>query len=224
MALGSGLIKAIPSLIKAVPQIIFSIVKSIIGNVPKLFEAGKSLVGGLFNGIKSSFGGIRYFFGNMINKIGDMWGKFTSWIKSIFKTPHFTFSGSLNPVDWITQGKLPKIGVEWYAKGGIMTQPTMFGYNQSTGNAMVGGEAGAEAIAPISTLQQYVSEAVKQETSDLAYGMNKLIDLLSTYLPDIKDNMNRPVILDSGKVVGGIAEKMDNKLGDIMTTKARYGV
>ena len=224
MALGSGLIKAIPSLIKAVPQIIFSIVKSIIGNVPKLFEAGKSLVGGLFNGIKSSFGGVLDFFGNMINKIGDMWGKFTSWIKSIFKTPHFTFSGSLNPVDWITQGKLPKIGVEWYAKGGIMTQPTMFGYNQSTGNAMVGGEAGAEAIAPISTLQQYVSEAVKQETSDLAYGMNKLIDLLSTYLPDIKDNMNRPVILDSGKVVGGIAEKMDNKLGDIMTTKARYGV
>lgn len=224
MALGEGIINYIPSLISYIPKLISSIINGFKNGFSQMNNVGKGFVGNLLNGIKSSFGGVLDFFGNMINKIGDMWGKFTSWIKSIFKTPHFTFSGSLNPVDWITQGKLPKIGVEWYAKGGIMTQPTMFGYNQSTGNAMVGGEAGAEAIAPISTLQQYVSEAVKQETSDLAYGMNKLIDLLSTYLPDIKDNMNRPVILDSGKVVGGIAEKMDNKLGDIMTTKARYGV
>ena len=224
MALGSGLIKAIPSLIKAVPQMIFSLVKSIIGNSSKLKDAGKSLVGGLLNGIKSSFGGVLDFFGNMINKIGDMWAKFTSWVKSLFKTPHFTFKGSINPVDWITQGKLPKIGVEWYAKGGIMNNPTVFGYNPMTNNAMVGGEAGAEAIAPISTLQSYVSDAVKKEVGDLEYGMNKLLDLLSTYLPDIREALDRPLVLDSGEVVGGIARKMDNKLGDIMSTKSRYGV
>ena len=223
MALGEGIIKSIPSLISYIPKVISSIINGFKNGFSKMFNIGKGFVNNLLNGIKSSFGGIIDFFSNMINKIGDMWGKFTSWIKSIFKTPHFTFSGSMNPAEWV-KGNLPKIGVEWYAKGGIMTEPTMFGYNPSTGNAMVGGEAGAEAIAPINTLQQYVSEAVKKETSDLSYGMNKLIDLLSTYLPDIKDNMNRPLVLDSGKVVGGIAEKMDNKLGDIMTTKARYGV
>ena len=224
MGLGSGLIKAIPSLIKAIPTVINSIVTNIIKGIPNMFDSGKKLIGGLFSGMKNSFGGIFDFFGNMINKIGDMWAKFSSWVKSIFKTPHFTFSGSINPVDWITQGKLPKIGVEWYAEGGVMTKPTAFGYNPMTNNAMVGGERGAEAIAPITTLQEYVSEAVKKETSELSYGIDKLIDLLGTYLPDIKDNMNRPLVLDSGKVVGGIARKMDNKLGDIMTTKARFGV
>ena len=100
----------------------------------------------------------------------------------------------------------------------------MFGYNPVTNSAMVGGERGAEAIAPISTLQTYVSEAVRQETSDLSYGLNKLIDLLSTYLPDIKENMNRPLVLDSGAVVGGIANKMDRELGNISNRKARFGV
>ena len=165
----------------------------------------------------------RNFFDNIINKIKGTWNKFCNFIKNAIKLPHFKFSGSMNPKEWF-KGNVPKIGVEWYAEGGIMTQPTAFGYNPLTGNTMVGGEAGAEAIVPIDRLQGYVSNAVKQETSDLAYGINKLIDLLATYLPDIKDNMERPLVLDSGAVVGGIARKMDNKLGDIMTTKSRYGV
>ena len=40
--------------------------------------------------------------------------------------PHFNFGGSMNPLDWIDEG-MPSIGVEWYAKGGIMNSPTMFG-------------------------------------------------------------------------------------------------
>ena len=117
---------------------------------------------------------------------------------------------------------LPKIGVEWYAKGGIMNKPTAFGYNPMTGNAMVGGEAGAEAIAPISTLQNYVSDAVRSQNSNLEYYFEKLIDLLGVYLPGIKDSMDRPVVLDSGQLVSGIASKMDAKLGDLATGKSRY--
>ena len=105
-----------------------------------------------------------------------------------------------------------------------MNKPTAFGYNPMTGNAMVGGEAGAEAIAPISTLQNYVSDAVRSQNSNLEYYFEKLIDLLAVYLPDIKDSMNRPLVLDSGAVVGGIATKMDAKLGDISNKRARFGV
>lgn len=222
-ALTEGLLYASNDLTLAVPELIFKIVASIISSLPKIFEAGVSIVNSLLNGIKISFGGVIDLFTKGIDKIKEMWTKFTNWLKNGFKLPKFTFSGSTNPVDWIKHG-LPKIGVEWYADGGIMTQPTLFGYNQVTGNAMVGGEAGAEAILPIDRLQTYVTNAVKQETSDLSYGINKLIEMLSTYLPDIKDAMGRPIVLDSGKVVGGIANKMDNKLGDIMTTKARFGV
>lgn len=50
----------------------------------------------------------------------------------------------------------------WYKDGGIMTKPTMFGFNPYNNSAMVGGEAGAEAILPISNLRQYVREEMTE--------------------------------------------------------------
>lgn len=53
--------------------------------------------------------------------------------------PHF----SVKPSGWklsdLLSGSLPSLGIEWYAKGGIMTKPTLF----------AGGEAGDEAIMPL---------------------------------------------------------------------------
>lgn len=80
------------------------------------------------------------------------------WKLPKIKLPHFKISGefSLNPPS------IPSFGVEWYKNGGIMTEPTAFGINPATGRTMVGGEAGAEAIAPIETLKQYIKEAVNE--------------------------------------------------------------
>lgn len=166
----------------------------------------------------------RSFWINLWNGIVNTVKSAVNWIKNIIssiKLPHFKISGkfSLNPPS------IPKIGVEWYKEGGVMTEPTLFGVNPKTGNAMVGGEAGHEAIAPISTLQAYVSEAVQAETSGLNYTMEKLLELLGQYLPDIRDNMNNlTVVLDGERLVGGIADKMDVKLGAMSNSKARFGV
>lgn len=147
-----------------------------------------------------------------------------SWIKSLLasiKLPHFSVKGDfkLNPPSF------PKFGVEWYKDGGVMTEPTLFGINPSTGNAMIGGESENEAIAPISTLQQYVSEAVKSETNGLSYTMDKLFELLSRCLPEIRDNMNnQTIVLDSERLVNGIAGQMDVTLGAMSNSKSRYGV
>ena len=168
--------------------------------------------------------GFRNFWINLWNGIKSIVSNAVSWITNVFKKiklPHFNISGklSLNPPS------LPKIGVEWYKDGGVMTEPTLFGVNPKTGNAMVGGEAGHEAIAPISTLQQYVGEAVRAETSGFNHNMERLIELLAQYLPDIRDKMNnQTIVLDSGRLVNGIADKMDVKLGAMSTSKARYGV
>lgn len=63
------------------------------------------------------------------------------------KLPHF----SIKPKGWsvgdLLKGSIPKLGIEWYAKGGVFEKPTAFGMNG--GNMMVGGEAGAEAIVPL---------------------------------------------------------------------------
>ena len=66
------------------------------------------------------------------------------WHLPDIELPHFSITGnfSLNPPS------IPHVKVQWYAKGGIMTKPTLFGMNGN--NAMVGGEAGNEAILPLS--------------------------------------------------------------------------
>ena len=168
--------------------------------------------------------GFRNFWIGVWNTIVNTVKSGVSWIKNLLsgiKLPHFKITGKFS----LSPPSIPKIGVEWYKEGGVMTDPTLFGVNPKTGNAMVGGEAGDEAIAPISTLQQYVTEAVRSETNGLNYTLEKLLDLLSQYLPDIRDNINnQTVVLDSGRLVNGIANKMDAKLGAMSNSKARYGV
>lgn len=51
--------------------------------------------------------------------------------------PHFSISGSANPLDWLSGG-LPHISVEWYAKGGYIDGATLIG----------AGERGGELIWP----------------------------------------------------------------------------
>lgn len=168
--------------------------------------------------------GFRNFWIGLWGGIKSVANNAVNWITGIFKKiklPHFSVKGKFS----LVPPSIPKINVEWYKDGGVMTEPTLFGVNPRTGNAMVGGEAGDEAIAPISTLQQYVSEAVKSETTGLNYTMNKLLELLGHYLPDIRDKMNnQTIVLDSGRLVSGIADKMDVKLGAMSNSKARYGV
>jgi len=123
--------------------------------------------------IKGIYNGVASFFTGVFTKAWDgIVGAFSAvktffqgvfdTIKSLFKTPHFTFSGSLNPLNWASEGT-PKIAVEWYKQGGVMLDPTLFGINPQSGSAMAGGEAGPEAIAPIDTLQRYIAEAVGNE-------------------------------------------------------------
>lgn len=113
--------------------------------------------------------------------------------------PHFSFSGTFNPL----KGKLPKIGVDWFAKGGILTKPTVFGQN---GNSlMVGGEAGKEAVAPLSELMGYVEKAVANQIGNA--GGDEIHLHLTTYGAMPKETMDQ------------MAEYMMYKLGDLNKQK-----
>ena len=126
-----------------------------------IWESIKSGWDDVVDGIKSAWEGIKEPFASVVNWIKDLW----QGIKSALKLPHFTFSGSMNPLDWGSQGA-PSVGVEWYAKGGIMTQPTLFGMNGN--NPMVGGEAGAEAILPLSTLFNQMDSMLSSAINDVS--------------------------------------------------------
>ena len=118
----------------------------------------KSVASSVWNGIKSSVGGA-------IDWIKSKVASFKSYFSNMFtgvKMPHFTFSGSMNPIDWI-KGGLPSVGLTFHAKGGIFNQPTDMG----GGNII--GEAGAEALIPLSN-----SNAVKPFAKAVASQFNLL--------------------------------------------------
>lgn len=114
-------------------------------------------------GIKDAWEGIKAPFQAVIDWIAEAWES----IKSKFKLPHFTFSGSMNPLEWGSEGA-PSVGVDWYANGGIMTSPTLFGFNGN--NAMVGGEAGPEAILPLSVLFKQMNSIMSDALSKMNTG------------------------------------------------------
>lgn len=120
---------------------------------------------GIFNGIKEAISmpinAARDIVKEAIDKIKGFFN--FDWKLPKLALPHFKIEGSfsLNPLS------VPKLGVDWYAKGGVLEEPTIFGMNPENGNAMVGGEAGPEAVAPIETLQQYVQEAVAAQNAEL---------------------------------------------------------
>ncbi len=90
-----------------------------------------------------------------------------------FRLPHLKYSGEFS----LIPPKVPKFWIEWYAKGAVLNKPTIFGMNG--GNPMAGGEAGPEAVSPISVLQDYVSAAVSEANGGMADAICAAIDRLA---------------------------------------------
>ena len=96
------------------------------------------------------------------------------------KLPHIKIkNASWNPADWVKKG-VPKFSVEWYKKGGIFDKPTIFPTNSGLKGV---GEAGPEAVTPISALQKYVQVAVDNSNSGLEERLDILTNVLLNYLP-----------------------------------------
>ena len=138
----------ISNTLNAISSTVSSVWNGISGTVSSVLNGISSTVSSVWNGIKNSIGsainGAKDLVSTAINAIKGLFNFSISWPH--IPLPHFSVSGSANPLDWISQG-VPSVSIEWYAKGGIMTKPTIFGMNGN--NLMVGGEAGNEAVLPL---------------------------------------------------------------------------
>ncbi|WP_349584694.1 tape measure protein [Leuconostoc citreum] len=146
----SSIMSAASSIWNAVLNVISSIVNGVRNTVSSGFNALVGIVSGVFNSVVSTISGI---FNGAVSIVSGI----VERIKSLFNfqlkfpdihiphipLPHFSLSGSFDPL----KGKIPSVGIDWFAKGGLMNGPTMFGMNGN--RAMVGGEAGQEAIMPL---------------------------------------------------------------------------
>ncbi|KEI15464.1 phage tail tape measure protein [Clostridium haemolyticum] len=129
----------------------------------------KSVVTGVWNTIKSVtssvWNGIKDTIQKPIQAAADFVGKQVERIKGFFsrlsikfphiKLPHFKLDGEFS----LMPPKVPHIGVDWYAEGGILTKPTVFG--MMNGRPQVGGEAGPEAVLPIEKLSDILIDTFK---------------------------------------------------------------
>ncbi|WP_273752811.1 tape measure protein [Leuconostoc mesenteroides] len=154
--------------IKSVTSSVFNAVKStassvwngIKSTISSVVNGIKSTVSGVWNGIKSVttsvWNGIKSAITSPIRAAKGVISGIVSSIKRLFNfrlrfpsisiphipLPHFSLSGSFNPL----KGKIPHIGVDWYAKGGVFTKPTLFANNGGFSGV---GEAGPEAALPL---------------------------------------------------------------------------
>lgn len=205
----SSLISGAQSLWSSFTSTLSNLWSGLVSTGSNLFNNLSSTISGIFNGILSTasniWNSIKSTISNAIDGAKNAVSNAIQAIKNLFNfniswphipLPHFYVSGSANPLDWLSQG-VPSIGIEWYAKGGIMTKPTLFGMNGN--RAMVGGEAGAEAILPLnkSTLgaigqsianTMNTSNSINVNFSGVTIreeaDLNRLVDLVGTRIAE----------------------------------------
>lgn len=180
-----------------------------------------------FNDLKDAAGRVKTWFENIRKAIADKIGaardavsKAITKIKGFFplsigkifsnlKIPKISVSGGKAPFGIAGKGSLPSFNVKWNAQGGILTQPTIFGRMGDT--LLGGGEAGAEAIAPITLLQDYIRAAVGAENEGIRATLIEQTGLLMTFL---SRNMPKAVLLDTGAMVGELTPAIDAGLAN----------
>ncbi len=116
--------------------------------------------GNIYNWIKDKIEGARDIVSHAIDAIKGFFNFEFHWPH--IPLPHFSISGSINPLDWF-DGGLPSIGIEWYAKampsGMILDGPSVFGMRGNT--LLAGGEAGKEVIVGANSLMGMIHSAVQ---------------------------------------------------------------
>lgn len=171
-------------------------------NVTSKFSDLKSKIDDKINDIKSkvesTFNSIREKMESPIetakNTIDGIIGTIKGWfplslgrIIDNIELPHFSLSGSfsLNPPS------VPHISVDWWASGAVFNKATLI----PTINGVHGvGEAGPEAVSPISVLQEYVGSAVQRNVPQIDY------DLMADKVAGACARMNISIDVDKRQI------------------------
>ena len=190
-------------------------------------QTAVSAIKNKFNDLKDAAGKVKRWFEDIRKSIADKIGaardavdKAIKKIKGYFplsigkifsnlKIPKITVSGGKAPFGIGGAGSLPSFKVKWNAQGAVFDQPTIFSTHQGLQGVGDGGEP--EAVAPISTLQAYIRESVKEKDEALIRTLieqnQRMMDFLERVIPhDIR--------LDSNALVGELVPAIDMGLND----------
>lgn len=140
-------------------------------NIKTAIKNAIDYIQGIFTGFRD---GVFTTFTDIWDKIKEIWTNLGAMFEAGFdiKLPHISVSGGVAPYGIGGQGTLPKFNIDWYKDGGILTSPTIFG--MQNGRFLGGGEAGAEAVLPLSNLEGMIAGAM---TTALGNGGDTIINV-----------------------------------------------
>lgn len=195
-------------------------VLAIIGELQNGVRVGfnfiKSHASSVWNGIKSAImspmSTAANFVKAIISKIKGFFNFKISWPH--IPLPHFNIQPSGWNVGDLLKGKIPSLGIKWYAQAMdnpmILDAPTIFG--MSNGQMLGAGEAGAEVVAGRDTLMKMINQASNNRADEILDALHRIIALLSDEdrLHDIivkALNDGSFVVMLDGREVGRIVRK-----------------
>lgn len=210
--------------IKNITSTVLSGIKSVISSG---FDGAKTVISNKLNGMKSTvqtvWNTIKSTISGAVDKIKGLMN--FNWSIPKPKIPKFSVSGGKAPWGFGGEGSLPSISVKWHKDAMnspmIMNIPTIFGYNPATGTYHGGGEAGSEMIGGTNTIMGMISDAVASQNEAVVYYLQKLIQILVDYFPQIIDGMDRPICFDSNRMAAELAVPIDKQLGILQMQKDR---
>ncbi|MEK4655941.1 MULTISPECIES: DUF2207 domain-containing protein [Bacillus] len=199
---------------------IVSAYNSVKNTVSDLYNAAKDKFDSVKNEAKEKFDAAKR---NIIDPIKDAVETVKGWIdkiKGFFsdlklkipspempKLPHFSLKTSTTTVLGKDITFPSGINVDWYAKGGIFTKPTIFGMNG--GNLQGAGEAGREAVLPLN----------KKTLGDIGAGIAATMQLGSTneQFSSIADTMSQ--LASSMNQLSGLKSVMSGVYGSMASNR-----
>ncbi len=196
----------------------YNTVSTILGNIKSKFssimESAKNTVSSAVTAIKGFFnfswslpslgtGILETAKTTVRNAVNYIKGLFNfSWSLPHIKTPHFYISGYKT----ILGAKIPQIGVSWYKNGGILDGAQIFG--AAGGKLLGGGEAGKEAVLPLSLLWTKMRAIVSDLLNN--FGRNGLPQTKIT----IEREPTKKVVMRSGNDQSSSSNEKDRNSSD----------
>lgn len=208
-----GIKSAISTAIETAKSVVSTVVNGIKSTVSNVFNGLKSTVSSVWNGIKSAITtpiqAAKDTVAGIVEKIKGLFNfklKFPEISIPHIPLPHFSISGSFNPL----KGELPKLGLDWYATGGIFTGPSVIGV----------GEAGTEAVVPLSNKSRMAPFA--KAVSDFMKDDDSGKPAYSSRMPQ-RVTVEVPLVVNGRQFAKATVEDIDTELKKRKTDEGRRG-
>lgn len=246
--LSSMLVDGVKAIFNSLKDNVVNIFKGISSNALNIWNGIKSSISGVVNGIKSIVLGIwdsiksvtSSVWNGILNAIKSPLNTAKNFVKGIIDTikgffnfkiswpkiplPHF----SIRPSGWgigdLLKGKIPSLGIDWYAKA--MDDPMMLDgatiFGMQNGRLLGGGEKGHEYITGEAGLSRIVSDVINNSLDVL---MNKQMTMLEIIIEILKLILEKDpnIVIDGTPLKRSVSEytieRMSKEIAKIMRQK-----